>query len=98
MSVVIIGGNECMTRRYIDLCESYSCKAKVYPKMKNGIKDIGSPDLLVFFTNTMSHKMLYSAAEQAKKRNIRVAHSPTASVTALRSILDTHIEGRVCNV
>ena len=98
MSVVIVGGNECMVRRYTDLCREYNCKAKVYPKMKNGIKDIGSPDLLVFFTNTMSHKMLYSAAEQAKKRNIRVAHSPTASVTALRSILDTHIEGRACNV
>ena len=35
MSVVIIGGNECMERRYIDLCKSYSCKAKVYTKMKN---------------------------------------------------------------
>ena len=98
MSVVIIGGNERMERRYKDLCEQYKCKAKVYTKKLGDMRRIGCPDLLVLFTGTMSHKMLYSAAEQTKKRNIRVAHSPTASVTALRSILDTHIEGRACNV
>ncbi|MCI5960562.1 MAG: DUF2325 domain-containing protein [Ruminococcus sp.] len=98
MSVVIIGGNECMVGRYEKLCREYSCKAKVFAKTVNGIRNFGTPDLLVLFTGTMSHKMLYSAAEQAKKRNIRVAHSPTASVTALRSILDTHIEGIACNV
>ena len=43
MSVVIIGGNECMVRRYTDLCREYRCKAKVYPKMSNGIKNLGTP-------------------------------------------------------
>ncbi|MEE1329911.1 MAG: DUF2325 domain-containing protein, partial [Acutalibacteraceae bacterium] len=33
MSVVIVGGNECMERRYKELCLEYSCKAKVYTKM-----------------------------------------------------------------
>ena len=32
MSVVIVGGNECMTRRYKELCAEYNCKAKIYPK------------------------------------------------------------------
>ena len=27
MSVVILGGNECMERRYKDLCQSYKCSA-----------------------------------------------------------------------
>ena len=44
MSVVIVGGNECMVRQYKDLCRAYKCKAKVYPKMSGGLKDIGSPD------------------------------------------------------
>ncbi len=44
MSVVIVGGNECMVRRYTDLCREYNCKAKVYPKMTNGMKEVGSPD------------------------------------------------------
>ena len=52
MSVVIIGGNECMVRQYKDICSMYKCKAKIYPKMTSGLKNIGSPDLLVLFTNT----------------------------------------------
>lgn len=30
MSIVILGGNECMERRYMDLCQSYRCRAKVF--------------------------------------------------------------------
>lgn len=33
MSVVILGGNECMVRQYKDLCREYRCSAKVIPKM-----------------------------------------------------------------
>ena len=58
MSVVIVGGNECMVREYTELCKRYKCKAKVYPKMCRGLQNMGSPDLLVLFTDTMSHKML----------------------------------------
>ena len=29
MSIVILGGNECMERRYKDLCQSYRCQSKV---------------------------------------------------------------------
>lgn len=49
MSVVIIGGNECMVRKYKDLCGEYKCKAKVYPQKTGALKDIGTPDLLVLF-------------------------------------------------
>ena len=48
MSVVIVGGNEGMIRQYKELCGEYKCKAKVYPKMTNGLKNIGSPVFLVF--------------------------------------------------
>ena len=90
MSVVIVGGNECMERRYKELCASYDCKAKVYTKLVGSMKNSGSPDLLVLFTSTMSHKMLDLATGQAKKRNIRVARSHTSSMTALKNILETH--------
>ena len=32
MSVVILGGNECMVRQYKQLCQDYHCTAKVIPK------------------------------------------------------------------
>ena len=46
MSVVIVGGNECMVKRYEDLCKSYSCKAKVFVKQDRGIQNFGNPDLM----------------------------------------------------
>ena len=48
MSVVILGGNECMVRKYKDLCRSYQCSAKVISKMGGTLKNrLGNPDLLV---------------------------------------------------
>lgn len=91
MSVVIVGGNECMVRRYIELCDEYKCKAKVYPKLTNGMKNIGDPDLLVLFTNTVSHKMVRLALSEVKGKNMRIARSHTSSMAALKSILEEHI-------
>lgn len=90
MSVVIVGGNECMIRQYKELCSEYKCKAKVYPKMTSGLKNIGSPDLLVLFTNTVSHKMIRCALNETKGQNIKIARSHTSSMTALKSILEEH--------
>ena len=91
MSVVIIGGNECMERQYKDLCEEYSCRAKVFTKMSGGLRNkIGSPDLLVLFTSTMSHKMLHCALSETRGGNTVIARSPSSSMAALKNILETH--------
>ncbi|MGN0178485.1 MAG: DUF2325 domain-containing protein [Monoglobaceae bacterium] len=90
MSVVIVGGNECMIRQYKNLCSEYKCKAKVYPKMANGLKNIGSPDLLVLFTNTVSHKMIRCALNETKGHSVRIVRSHTSSINALRNILEEY--------
>lgn len=90
MSVVIVGGNECMIRQYINLCGEYKCKAKVYSKMTRGLQNIGSPDLLVLFTNTVSHKMIRCALSEAKSSNTRIARSHSSSIAALKSILEEY--------
>lgn len=94
MSIVIVGGNECMTRQYKDLCSEYNCKAKVYPKTLNGLGNIGTPDLLVLFTGTVSHKMVRRALNEAKGRDVRIARSHTSSIAALKNILEEHIRRR----
>ena len=88
MSIVIVGGNECMTRQYKELCREYGCKAKVYPKMASGLKDLGSPDLVVLFTSTVSHKMVRCAL---KNSDALIARSHSSSIAALRSILNEHV-------
>ena len=91
MSVVIIGGNECMERQYKDLCEEYSCRAKVFTKMSGGLRNkIGSPDLLVLFTSTMSHNMLHCALSETRGGNTVIARSHSSSMAALKNILETH--------
>ncbi len=89
MSVVIIGGNERMERKYKDLCSEYNCKAKVFTK-KNGKISVGNPDLLIFFTDTVSHKMVFNAKESVKGMNVPVAHCHSSSASALRQVLEQH--------
>ncbi len=90
MSLVIVGGNECMVREYMELCKSYDCKAKIYPKMCRGLQNIGNPDLMILFTNTVSHKMVKCALDGAKTLKIPVERSHTSSKSALKNILDRY--------
>lgn len=36
-NIVIIGGNECMERRYCDECKNFGCKAKVFCKLRSKV-------------------------------------------------------------
>ena len=91
MSVVILGGNECMERQYKDLCRDYKCRVKVFIKPVGNLKNkMGQPDLMIFFTSTMSHKMLRSARRETKGLPTVIARSHSSSMAALRNILDTH--------
>lgn len=58
--------------------------------MSNGLKNIGSPDLLVLFTSTASHKMIRRALSDAAAQNIEIARSHSSSMAALRAILEEH--------
>jgi len=91
MSIVIVGGNERMERRYKDLCENYRCQAKVFTKPRGGLRDqLGNPDLLIFFTDTMSHKMLRVTMSELGGRNTIIEHCPSSSLSALRNVLEKH--------
>lgn len=91
MSVVILGGNERMERRYMELCRAYSCEAKVFTKQSGGLKNkLGSPDLTIFFTSTMSHKLLQAALSELKSQDTIIERCHTSSLSALRGILEKH--------
>lgn len=91
MSVVILGGNECMERRYKELCASYRCQAKVFIKQAGGLKNkLGDPDLIIFFTGALSHKLVRGALRELRGRNAVIERCHTGSLSALREILDRH--------
>ena len=84
MSVVIVGGHDRMVCRYKKICKEHNCKAKVFTQMSARLSEqIGSPDLLILFTNTVSHKMVKCAITEAEKCNA----DHRSSVTALNESL-----------
>ena len=99
MSVVIVGGHDRMVHQYKKICKEYKCKAKVFTQMSGNLSEkIGSPDLLILFTNTVSHKMVNSALQEAKKNNIPIARIHTSSAAALHTVLNEYTgkESVVC--
>ena len=88
MSVVIVGGNERMEAQYAGSCKEHGCKAKVFTKENGSLKrKLGTPDLLILFISTVSHKMVISVTQEAKKNKVPVARVHTSSATALRAAL-----------
>ena len=88
MSVVIVGGHDRMVHQYKKICKQYKCKAKVFTQMSGSLKEqIGSPDLIVVFTNTVSHKMAKCALDEAERNKAQVVRCHTSSANALKEIL-----------
>ena len=87
MSVVIIGGNECMERQYKQICQSLGHRAKVFTKPCGALRTggLGCPDLIILFTGTVSHTMVRHAIGTNTEALVERSHSSSAS--ALKNIL-----------
>lgn len=88
MSVVIIGGHDRMVCQYKKICKQNNYKAKIFTQMSSNLREqIGRPDLIILFTNTVSHKMAKCAVEEAEKGNTEIVRCHTSSGSALSEIL-----------
>ena len=77
-----------MVSQYKKICKEHHCKAKVFTQMSGNLSTkIGSPDLIILFTNTVSHKMVHCALTEAEKCNADIVRCHTSSGTALHDIL-----------
>lgn len=89
MSVVIIGGNECMERQYKQICKNLGHQAKVFTKPTAALRGgFGHADLMILFTSTVSHTMVKTAMQSAKDAKVERSHSSSAA--ALKSILSRY--------
>lgn len=94
MSIVVVGGNDRMAGRYKEICKAYNCKAKVFTQMPADLSSkIGQPDLMVVFTSTCSHKMVGIVDKKAEKDSVKVVRCHSASVSALKNVLEEHCAG-----
>jgi hypothetical protein len=88
MSVVIVGGHDRMVCQYKKICKEYNYKAKVFTQMTAKLsRQMGTPDLVILFTNTVSHKMVRCAVVEAEKCNAEIVRCHTSSGNALNKIL-----------
>ncbi len=77
-----------MIRQYEKVCHTYGYKAKVFAKENGNFKrKLGTPNLMVLFTNTVSHKMVKTALDVAKKNQIPVERLHSSSIAALDTML-----------
>ncbi len=91
MSIVIVGGHDRMVCTYKDICKQYNCKAKVFTQMQQNMKSvIGKPDILILFTNTVSHQMVSNALKNGEKLGAKIVRSHSSSGSALKNILIEH--------
>ena len=89
MSVVIVGGHDRMVCQYKKICKEFKCKAKVFTQMSANLSSqIGSPDLIILFTNTVSHKMVRCAVAEAEKCHADMVRCHPSSGNALNEILE----------
>ena len=71
------------------VCKSFNCKAKIFTQMSATLsKQIGNPDVLVLFTNTVSHKMVKTALDEVDSTRTDVVRCHTSSKNALTEILE----------
>lgn len=90
MSVVIIGGNEGMVCQYEGICRAHGYRAKIFAKENGAIrKKLGTPDMFILFVNTVSHKMVRSTLQEAKRSKIPVLRCHSSSAAALQELLST---------
>lgn len=93
MSVVIVGGHDRMVCQYKKICKKHKCDAKVFTQKTGNLgNQIGRPDLIILFTNTVSHKMARCAVSEAEKRKTDIIRCHTSSGSALNDILEN-----ICN-
>lgn len=88
MSFVLVGGHDRMHREYQQIGKKHGAKVKVYTQLPPKFqKCIGSPDAMLIFTSTVSHKMLRIAEKEAKRKNIPIVKSHSSSGSALKKAI-----------
>ena len=63
----------------------------LHPDDQHDETQIGSPDLLVLFTGTVSHKMVRCVLSECKNQDLQIARCHSSSLSALRGILEEHV-------
>lgn len=89
MSIALIGGMDRLERHYINEAEKFGFNLRVFTKFVTGMSEkIGNVDVLVIFTNKVSHRAKKEAMNVAKSGKIPVFMYHSCGVCSLRDCLN----------
>ena len=96
MSIVLVGGHDRMHNQYKGIAGKRGHRIKVFTQITSRFdKSIGSPDVIVLFTSTVSHKMVHIAVKEAKRKNIPLLRCHNSSGSSLEETIK-QLEKEVC--
>ena len=88
MCVALIGGMDRLERQYMDEAEKFGIDLKVFTKPEKGMTSkIKNVDVVVIFTNKVSHKAKKEVMNVAKAKDIPVFMYHSCGVCTLRDCL-----------
>lgn len=88
MCAAVIGGMDRLKRDYINAAKREGIKLKVFTGKENRISPkLGSANLIILFTNQLSHAARRDVISHAKKNNIPVRQAHSCGVSSLRECL-----------
>lgn len=89
MCAAVIGGMDRLKRDYINTAKGMGVKLKVFTGKENAIAPkLGKADLVVVFTNQVSHKARKEVCTYAKANDIPLLLSHSCGVSTLRQCLE----------
>lgn len=89
MCATLVGGMDRLHKDYKKAARKKGVKLKTFTgKERNMRAMIGTPDLIIIFTDKCSHKARTLALQHAKARNIPVTQSHSCGVSSLKDCLD----------
>lgn len=88
MCVTLIGGMDRLKAEYTAAARECGCKLKCLGRNEQNFREkIGSPDMLIVFTNKVSHEAKRKAAEIARSRSIPIRLAHSCGVSTLKAAL-----------
>ncbi|EGY25608.1 hypothetical protein DA2_2088 [Desulfovibrio sp. A2] len=90
MCAALIGGMDRLKRDYINAALASGVDLKVFTGKENRIADkLGQADLVIVFTNKISHAAKREVVQHAKANSIPVQMLHSCGVSTLRQALET---------
>lgn len=88
MCVTLVGGMDRLKAEYMAVANQHGCRLKcVVRNERNFQEKIGAPDMLIVFTNKISHEAKRKASDIARSRKIPIKLVHSCGVSTLRECL-----------